>query len=125
MSEARAGVEALYATGHWLLAQERCADASVVFRALVVAAPTDERGWLALGTCHERIGQLRIAAELFALGSVVAAPGIRCTIALARALRELGHACEADDAFDSAIRLAKDHDESGLAQLAEIEKVAS
>jgi Flp pilus assembly protein TadD len=54
-------VEALYAAGHWLLTTERFADASVVFRTMALAAPSDERAWLALGSCHEGIGQLEIA----------------------------------------------------------------
>ncbi|NVL83730.1 tetratricopeptide repeat protein, partial [Escherichia coli] len=58
-------VEALYATGHWLLTAERFADAAIVFRMMAVAAPSDERAWLALGSCHEGIGQVAIAASLY------------------------------------------------------------
>ena len=37
------GIEALYATGHWLMSQDRCTDAASVFRAMALLAPEDER----------------------------------------------------------------------------------
>jgi tetratricopeptide (TPR) repeat protein len=68
MSAATSGVEALYSAGHWLLTAERFADAAVVFRTMAMAAPSDERCWLALGSCHEAIGQLEIAISLYEAG---------------------------------------------------------
>jgi len=52
-------VEALYATGHWLLSQERIAQAIVVFRAMIHVAPHDERGWLALGHVTKPANNIR------------------------------------------------------------------
>ena len=73
-------IEAIYATGHWLLERERIEDAARVFRAMVHAEPRDERGWLGLGTCHERRDQLRIAAELYGTGGAIAEPAVRCRL---------------------------------------------
>jgi tetratricopeptide (TPR) repeat protein len=87
-------VEALYATGYELLAQERIANAASAFRTMLRIAPRDERGWLGVGDCHERAGQLRIAIELYGAGSVAAAenghPSVRCLLARARLLFKLG-----------------------------------
>jgi len=93
-ASAKASLEAIYATGHWLLASERIEEAARVFRLMLRAAPRDERGWLGLGECHERIEQPRIAAELYGAGSVVAGDhgttSVRCLVARARALSKLG-----------------------------------
>jgi tetratricopeptide (TPR) repeat protein len=107
-------VEALYATGHWLLGAERFADAAIVFRTMALAAPTDERAWLALGACHEGIGQLKIAASLYELASAAAAPALRCTIARARLLRALGRDDEALDTFERARELALEQGDDAL-----------
>jgi len=56
-ADAKSGLEAVYAAGHWLLSCERIAEAAVAFCFMLRAAPTDERGWLGLGQCHERILQ--------------------------------------------------------------------
>lgn len=99
-------VEAIYATGHWLLTRERPVDAARVFRVMLHAAPADERGWLALGECHERIGQHRIALELYGTGSVLAASAVRCHIARARILYLLERDAEGDAALEAAEQLA-------------------
>jgi hypothetical protein len=87
-------VEAIYAVGHWLLGRDRAADAAKVFRVMLRAAPRDERGWLGLGQCHERIEQPRVAAELYGAGSVIAggprSVSVRCLVARARVLSILG-----------------------------------
>ena len=57
-------LEGIYATAHWLLGRERFKDAADVFRAMVTAAPEDERGWVGLGMCHEGADQLRVAKEI-------------------------------------------------------------
>lgn len=111
-------VEALYATGHWLLGAERFADAAIVFRTMALAAPTDERSWLALGACHEALGQLAIATSLYEIASAVAAPAIRCSIARARLLRTLGRDDEALELFERARDLALDHGDETLLALA-------
>ena len=58
-------VEAFYAAGHWLYAHERFDDAVTVFRAVIRLAPSDERGWLALGACHEALDRHDVALELY------------------------------------------------------------
>lgn len=100
-------VEAIYAVGHWLLGRERAADAAKVFRVMLRAAPRDERGWLGLGQCHERIDQLRVAAELYGAGSVIAggprSVSVRCLVARARVLAILGR----DDDVEGSLALAE------------------
>lgn len=115
-------IETLYATGYWLFAQDRYADAASVFRVLLQAAPTVERSWLALGECHERAGQLRIALELFGTATIAAAPAPRCSLARARVLKALGHEIEAENAFDSARDLAEEADDAWLRERVAIER---
>lgn len=122
---AEQSIESLYAAGHWLLLQDRFHDAACIFRTMLQAAPTDERGWLALGACHENIDQRRIAAELYRLAETTAAPALRCRIARARALRDEGHDDEADDAYERAIEAAEEHGEEELADLARREREAA
>lgn len=116
---AHSGVEALYATGYWLLAHERVEDAAKVFRVMLHAAPRDERGWLGLGECHERAGQCRIALELYGAGSVVAESPVRCLLARAHVLRADGFGGEADQAFDQAEKLATARSDDELMDLVE------
>jgi len=105
-------IEALYATGHWLLSNARHKEAAEVFRVMALSKPDDERAWLALGACHEAIGQKRLAIELYA-------------IARGRALRALDRTNEADDAFESAYELATTVGDPELAELALQERRAS
>jgi tetratricopeptide (TPR) repeat protein len=120
-------VEAIYATGHWLLSKERHGDAAKVFRVMLHAAPTDERAWLALGECHERIGQHRIALELYGTGSVLAATAVRCHVARARVLHLLERDVEAEAALETAEKLAAARDDESLVTLVagERERLAS
>jgi hypothetical protein len=96
--------EAIYAAGHWLLFHERVADAAEVFRVMLKVAPRDERAWLGLGQCHERISQPLIALELYGAGSIVAgdavASSVRCLLARARILSKIGR--DAEGALDEA-----------------------
>jgi len=117
-------IEALYATGHWLLGQARCKDAAEVFRAMATAKPEDERAWLGLGQAHEAAKQLVIAKEMYVTGVTLASGG-RCAIALARVLRELGHDAEAAEAVDFAESVAKEQDDDALAALVSYERGAS
>lgn len=114
-------IEALYTTGHWLLTAERFSDAAIVFRTMALATPADERAWLALGSCHEGIGQLQIATSLYEIAAAVAAPAIRCAIARGRALRGLGREDDATDALERARDLALEANEADLASIAEYE----
>jgi tetratricopeptide (TPR) repeat protein len=110
----RRSVESIYATGHFLFQQERFSEAAAVFRLMLYVAPTDERAWLALGECHARSNQKRIALELYSAGSVAAAPAPRCTLARARLLAELGRTAEADAAYESARNSAELSDDGEL-----------
>ncbi len=119
-------VEALYAAGHWLLGAERFADAAIVFRTMALAAPSDERAWLALGSCHEGIGQLDIAVSLYEIAATVAGPAILCTIARGRALRILGRDDDANASLDHARELALASGDDDLIAIADHEwRVAS
>jgi len=106
-------IEVIYAAGHWLLGRERIADAAEVFRIMLKAAPRDERAWLGLGECHERIAQPLIALELYGAGSIVAGDSrtrpVRCFLARARVLSKVGRDAEgALDAADAAAEQAGD-----------------
>ncbi|MEZ4371547.1 MAG: tetratricopeptide repeat protein [Polyangiaceae bacterium] len=89
--------ELLYAAGHWLFEAERYADAATLFRLLAVTKPNDERAWVALGECHERVGHQRVALEMYGVGMVEAEPAPRCALGRARLLNNLGE--DAGDAF--------------------------
>jgi tetratricopeptide (TPR) repeat protein len=95
-------LESLYAAGHSFYQQQRFAEALPVFRVMLAAAPTDERGWLLLGECHEELGQEWIAREIFAAVMTAATPAPRCAIKLARLLRAEGETQSAQDALEYA-----------------------
>jgi tetratricopeptide (TPR) repeat protein len=107
-------VEAFYAAGHWLYAQDRFEDAATVFRAVIRLAPTDERGWLALGACHEALDRLDVALELYGEARRVASVAPRCGLARARILRSRGLADDARAAFAEAELAARDIDDDEL-----------
>ncbi len=118
----QSAIEAIYATAHWLLGRERVADAARLFRTMIRAVPRDERGWLGLGECHERIHQPRIAAELYGAGGVAAGasptiPSVRCLIARARVLASLHRDEEARNALDAAEEAADACGDEDLAWL--------
>lgn len=99
-------IEALYATGHWLYSQLRIEQAMPVFRAMIHISPHDERGWLALGACHEAEDQPEIALEIYGAATAVAPAAPRCELARARLLLARGMAREARAALDEAARIA-------------------
>jgi tetratricopeptide (TPR) repeat protein len=114
-------LEALYATGHWLYSQDRFANAKSVFRAMIHIAPEDERGWLALGVCHEAVDQQEIALELYTTAvGVATAP--RCELARARILRRRGLEIEARKAIDQAARIAEHTRDDELRKLVAAER---
>jgi tetratricopeptide (TPR) repeat protein len=115
-------IEALYATGHWLYSQERISHALTVFRAMVHIAPYDERGWLALGACHEAQEQQDIALELYTAAGVLAGTAPRCDLARARILRSIGRDTEARDAIDEAARIAEELRDEDLRVLVAAER---
>lgn len=114
-------IEALYATGHWLLGQERFKDAAEVFRAMGTAQPDDERGWLGLGQAHEGAGHRVIAKEMYVTG-ITLARGARCAIALSRLLREFGHEQSAAEVIDFAESVATERDDEALNELIAFER---
>jgi tetratricopeptide (TPR) repeat protein len=91
-------IEAIYAIGHTLLEQQRANEAVKVFRVMVRLAPTDERSWLGLGSCHEDMDDVAVAAELYGAGYAIAQPpSARCLAALARVVRSSGDVALADE----------------------------
>lgn len=101
------GIEALYAMGHWLLEQGNVRDAASILRTMVQVAPSDERGWLALGVCHEQVDQPEIALEMYGVGSALSASA-RCQLARARLLRASGEQEEALEAYAAAAEATSD-----------------
>ncbi len=117
-----AAVEAVYALGHWLLGQDRHEDAAMVFRLMMRTAPTDERGWLALGTCHEKREQPLIALELYGGGAVAAEPSALCHLARFRTLWDLDRIDEADEALEAAREIATQNDDEELLARIDVER---
>lgn len=110
-------IEALYAAGHWLYTEQRIDDAVTVFRAIIRIAPEDERGWLALGACHEAQDRHDVALELYDEARRVASIAPRCNLARARIFRALGLNGDADDAFAEATRIADELGDDDLRTL--------
>lgn len=119
-----AGMDALYATGVWLLEQQRARDAMDIFRAMLLSAPNDERCWLGLGAAHEAVGELDIAVRLYEL-CTCAARGGRSDIARARALRALDRDSEAVVAIEDAERFIEQNDDDSVRALIVHERAAS
>jgi len=115
-------VEKLYGLGHWLLGVGRFADAALAFRAMLRSAPNDERSWLALGACHEQVGQLRIALELYGAGTAVVPLSVRCQIARSRVLRQLTRDSDASDALDRASDVAREAGDDELVRFVDAER---
>jgi len=115
-------VEILYTTGFELHAQERYRDAAQVFQIMLQAAPTDERGWMALADCHEKLGQRYIALQLFSAGTIAAEPAPRCMLSRFRILYDLNRSQEADEAYDTALELAAAADDDDLTKLIQNER---
>jgi tetratricopeptide (TPR) repeat protein len=115
-------IEALYATGHWLYSQLRIEQAMPVFRAMIHIAPHDERGWLALGACHEAEDQSEIALEIYGAATAVAPAAPRCELARARLLFARGNKREAREALAEAARIAEQLHDDDLRALVAIER---
>jgi predicted TPR repeat methyltransferase len=95
-------IERLYASAHAALASGDDEAALRGFAALTFAAPRDERGWLGLGVCHERSGELHAAVALYGLGAGLVPTSPWLEVGRGRALHRLGRAAEAQRAFDLA-----------------------
>jgi tetratricopeptide (TPR) repeat protein len=118
------GVEVLYQKGFRLYADERYEEAAAVFRAMLRAAPRDERSWLALGNCHEKLEQTRIALELFSAGSIAAAPAPRCLLSRFRALYDVDRKADAQRAYEAALQIARSRKDDALVSVIENERTA-
>lgn len=116
--------DALYTVGHWLIEQSRHDDAKHVFRTMLALEATDERGWLALGICHEETHELDKAAQLYALGPAACKSGTRCLIALARVQRRLGDDDLAEDTYGRAARLASESEDDTLVDIINAERAS-
>lgn len=118
--------EALYALAFNKLGEEKFQDAASLLRLMLHLVPRDERAWLGLGLCHERLGQLRMASELYAAGTLAAKPSGRCALACARALLKQGRDDEASDLFEAAIDAfeSKDDDEWAAVARNEMEQAS-
>jgi len=117
-------LEALYATGHWLLSRERVHDAASVFRGMAVLAPEDERPWLALGACHEALKQTQLALDMYGTGETLSPHAVRSRLARARVLSELGRDDEARDERANAGEIAEDLGDDVLVALVDAERGA-
>jgi hypothetical protein len=82
---------------------------------MLLADAEDERGWLALGTCHERLEQDAMAEELYSAGAQIARARVRCLVAVARLL-DKHDADRADDALSAASDLATTSEEEELVE---------
>jgi hypothetical protein len=114
--------EALYAGGHWMLERDRPLDAAHFFRQMLVAVPDDERAWLGLGECHERLCQEEAAFELYVAGYFCSTRRVRCGIAASRILRRRGENERAVCALDELEPFAALEE---LEELLEMERRAS
>lgn len=110
----------LYAKAHSLFTRERFADSAVFFRLMLTLDPENENGWLGLGLCHEKQGDLSTACNLYMLGDA-AKPSARCLIAAARLLRQLDNDELATRKLERALNLAEASDQPELARLAALE----
>lgn len=119
-------IDSLYSVAYALLDAERIRDATNAFRVMVRFAPLDERAWLGLGECHERVGEIEIASELYGAGaSVSSPPSARCFVALARLARRSGELDAAAEHYDSAASLAEEAGDDAMLDLLQAEAVAS
>jgi Tfp pilus assembly protein PilF len=102
----QSAIDALYATGYFLLAERHVTHARSVFRGMIHLAPEDERGWLALGACYEaQHPDLSLRLYEGARQAMPYAP--RCELARARILRRRGRFADARLAVGVASRGAQ------------------
>jgi Flp pilus assembly protein TadD len=107
-------VDAIYAAGHFLFTNDRVPEALDVFRTMLLAAPTDDRGWLGLGACHESIGEDDRALDIYRVARRAISRRARIEIALARSLRARGDLGDASDAYARAADFAAAEERTDL-----------
>lgn len=105
---------AMYSMAFDMITNARWSDASDVFRAMVLFCPRDERGWLGLGRCHQELGQVDVAIELYLLGIRAVPRAVRLRLALADAFRETERDDDARYVLDAAEELASALDDDEL-----------
>jgi tetratricopeptide (TPR) repeat protein len=99
-------LEALYATGYWLIGLGRIDDALCVFRTMLLVDGRDERGWLGLATCHAERDELEKAIALCELASEACDDATRSLLACARLHVRAGEHQEAVVAYEEVRRQA-------------------
>jgi len=117
-------IEALYQVAYERIGREQFRDAATLLRLMLYLAPEDERAWLGLGICHQKIGQLQVAQQLYAAGAAATGGSPKCCFALARILREQEAWSEAADAFEAAADAAERVGNESLARAARNEMEA-
>lgn len=121
--DAHQACDALYAAGFYLLERDRVDDAATLFRTMLLADAEDERAWLALGTCHERLEQDAMAEDIYSAGAQIARSRVRCLVAISRLFTKLGDD-RADEALEAAVDLAATDDEEELVELEKLRRTS-
>lgn len=76
-------MDGLLRYGCALLEQGRNDDALEILSQAIDFAANDDRLWVALGTCCERLGDIESARRYYELGTIAALGSTRCLLALA------------------------------------------
>ncbi len=114
LPDTRRQVEAAYRLAYELMGQQKHKKAAILLRLMLQLAPTDERAWLALGSCHQQIGQSTAAQKLFAAG-VAAARSAKCSVALARIAQEFDEDAALEH-YETAVEQAEQAGDYDLAR---------
>ncbi|MDB4941074.1 MAG: hypothetical protein JWP97_608 [Labilithrix sp.] len=86
-----------------------------MFHLIAKLSPTDERGWLGIGVCHEGLDDLDAALSIYTLGQGTARSA-RCIVARARVLDRLDRGDDASDVLDHALTCEWSDDDVELLQ---------
>lgn len=122
MNDTTGTLNVLYSVGHRLLDLERHHDAISLFRTMLIVDPSDERGWLALATCHEALDETDKAIAICRLAETACGGrAFRCMIARARIQRALGANEEAALTYEHALSLAESHGDDEAHELLQSE----
>ena len=115
-------LEAVYSAGHDLHARGMYRQAAAVFRIMILSAPFDERGYIALGSCHEGLGEEEIALTIYETAIETAATSAHSHVARARLLAGCSQRELAEEAFDEAERQAEREDDDYVRTLLALER---
>lgn len=111
----REEIDGIYTVGVRLYGRERFAEASDVFRLVILCRPRQARGWLALAACHEGLGDDDRAIALYKLATIAPSSNSnrrRARLYLARLYAKLGRHAEARDELESLEGESCDDDET-------------